>query len=57
MFLHVVAENSGSAQVLLADVAEVRPAVGVNVHMVGELEGAAEALAADGTLVSDPGVC
>lgn len=53
MFLHVVAEDPGSAQVLLADVAEVRPFVRVHVNVVGELEGAAEALAAERTLVAD----
>lgn len=53
MFLHVVAEDPGATQVLLADVAEVGPGVGVHVHVVGELEGPAEALAAARTLVAD----
>lgn len=53
MLLHVLPEDSGSAQVLLADVAEVRPSLRVHVHVVGELEGAAEALAAQRALVAD----
>lgn len=53
MFLHVVAEDPGATQVLLADVAEVWPGVGVHVHVVGELEGPTEALAAEGTLIAD----
>lgn len=53
MFPHVVAEDPRSAQVLLADVAEVRPGARVHVHVVAELEGAAEALAAERTLVAD----
>lgn len=56
MFLHVLAVDPGSAEVLLADVAEVWPGVGVHVHVVGELQGAAEALAAERTLVADPRV-
>lgn len=56
MFLHVFAEDAGAAQVLLADVAEVGPGVGVRVHVVGELQGAAEALAAQGALEADPRV-
>lgn len=56
MSLHVVAEDPGPAQVLLADVAEVRPGVGVHVYVVGELQGAAEALVAERTLVADAGV-
>lgn len=53
MFLHVFAEESRAAQVLLADVAEVRLSVRVHVHVVGKFEGPAEALAAERTLVAD----
>lgn len=53
MLPHVSAEHPGSAQVLPADPAEVRVGVGVRVNVVGELQGAAEALAAQRTLVAD----
>lgn len=56
MLLHVLAVDPGPAQILLADVAEVRSGVGVHVDVVGELERPAEALPAEGTLVADPRV-
>lgn len=51
MLLHVFAVNPGSAQVLLADVAEVGLGVGVGVDVVRELQGSAEALVAERTVV------
>lgn len=56
MLLHVLPEYPSPAQVLLADVAEVRPGFGVHVHVVGELQCTAEALGAEGTLVADASV-
>lgn len=56
MLPHVSAEDPGSAQVPVADVAEVWLRFRVHTHVVGELQGAAETLAADRTLVAHAGV-